>query len=226
MERLMATKGLLVGFVLWLLLGGAAKAQDFYSSMSPMYRAAYATCLLLGHRGPEGHQQLIEASCVIVHVNDETGEATVLTAAHCWEEGYEYQIWPQGHTQATPAKFTWVSPSIDNCDLAIMKFTPTQKVCSVDGICAQTPARGSRVMLMGYPGGKRTLRGLPGVVKASEFDWVTVTAVAVPGDSGGAIVDMRGYLVGIVSATNFREGLGTNSETMRATVYGNQQGER
>ena len=206
----MQIKRVITGTLLLALLAGSSSAANVH----PLNQAAYATCLLLGDKGRER----MEASCVVVSYDKDTGLATALTAGHCYEPGYRYQVWPSYSAKPVVARFTQVTADKDVCDLGVLVFKPPKPVWAVVGISAAAPRRGCPIMLLGYPGGHRTLRGLRGRVISAAGGAITATAVCVPGDSGGALVDEQGHLVGIISATNYQESYSTGIGAIRQAL--------
>jgi S1-C subfamily serine protease len=121
----------------------------------------------------------------------------VVTAAHVVDGLYLLTV--ATHDREVCARVVETHRGADVAVLALARGAPTvpQLAASTDWL----PRAGDRVGLVGA-------RGLrPGVVVSGAPGGVLVAAVSRVGDSGGAVVDADGVVVGVVSASSVPEGL-------------------
>jgi S1-C subfamily serine protease len=113
----------------------------------------------------------------------------VLTAAHC--------IPKDAGELAIAGRDVDVKAINRQLDLAVVK-TRLRKEASQVALAPLMPRAGSAVAVVGFPFGARSLVVQIGVIANPDVDgqaWIN--ADALPGDSGGAIVDEQGRLVGV-----------------------------
>jgi serine protease Do len=156
-----------------------------------------------------------EGSCSGVVVNADAGY--VLTAAHCIQTEGEFNYTVAGR-HADVVRYNRV------LDLAVLsvklpKGTPQVKVAVV------APKTGAAVAVVGYGFGSAELAIQSGIVanaRETASERMLVDANLLPGDSGGAIVNEAGELVGITSAFQFmlaaHQGLAIPLDTLRPFV--------
>ncbi len=61
--------------------------------------------------------------------------------------------------------------------------------------------RSDEVMALGYPLGQQSLKSTTGVVSGREYNYIQISAPINPGSSGGPLLNMKGEVVGINSAS-------------------------
>ena len=131
--------------------------------------------------------------CSGVIINRATG--VVLTAAHCIPVGepHTYSITVNGrHAQLARANRL--------IDLAILRIPGESKDKGEMELAAKSPAIGSDVAVVGFLLGSKTIRAQFGRIAEEpdkDRDRLVVDGVVLPGDSGGAIIDASGKLVGL-----------------------------
>lgn len=127
--------------------------------------------------------------CSSVVIN--AADGYVVTAAHCIaDEAVSYTV---DHVDASVVRVNRL------LDLAVVKLR-LRKGATTLPLAAAFPRVGSAVAVLGYPLGARTLTMQVGVVANPDVDGLAwVNADLLPGDSGGAIVNAAGELVGITS---------------------------
>jgi len=118
-------------------------------------------------------------------------EGFVLTAAHCVTDNDAFAV---DHRDATVVS---VNPLLE---LAVLK-TRLRKGASQITLAPALPRVGSSVAVLGYPFGARTVTMQAGILANADAGDGTawVNADMLPGDSGGAILNDAGELVGVTS---------------------------
>jgi len=133
-----------------------------------------------------------DGACSAIVINAARGY--LLTAAHCAPEKQDLTV---GERDASVLKIN------RKLDLAVLKTRLRQGVTDVS-FAPTMPRAGSAVAVVGFPFGARSLTVQIGIVANPDVEgraWVD--ADLLPGDSGGAIVDAEGRLVGVSSAFRY-----------------------
>lgn len=131
-------------------------------------------------------------TCSAVVLN--TSNDTVVTAAHCISDEAAYSYTVDGRA----AKLLKLSR---DRDLAVLKTRLRRGVVSLP-LAPRAPTAGTAVAVLGFPFEAASLTIQIGIVANAQADaggkaWIN--ADLLPGDSGGAIVDLSGHLVGLTS---------------------------
>lgn len=152
--------------------------------------------------------------CSVVVLNAAAG--VVLTAAHCVPVDLEKFSMVIGDRDASVQKIN------RRLDLAVLKTRLRKEAINV-ALAPSMPRAGSAVAVLGFPFGARSLTVQRGIVANPDVDgWAWINADLLPGDSGGAIIDTQGRLVGVVSGFRYQGaahiGLASPLETIRAFV--------
>ena len=140
----------------------------------------------------------------------------VLTAAHCVPTDLEqFSLTVDGRD----ARVLRVNRILD---LAVLKSRLRRGATAIT-LAPAMPRAGDAVAVIGYPFGARTLTTQVGTLANPDVEgWAWVNADLLPGDSGGAIVDAQGRLVGVTSGFLYYAaahiGLAVPLETVRAFV--------
>lgn len=119
----------------------------------------------------------------------------VLTAAHCVSPTAEVTV---NGRHASVAQFNHI------LDLAVLEFRVKKEL--VLPIAQTDPVLGSEVAILGFPFGSETFHAQQGIVAAPydrECKCLKLNADVIPGDSGGAVVNSKGELVGLTAAIYF-----------------------
>lgn len=125
----------------------------------------------------------------------------VVTAQHCMGSDFATVVMRNG----------------DKHRVVVMAENESQDIVRLEGThsfgrglrLAEAPIWGEQVLMMGHPLGfvwsittgrvsKPSRRGTG--LNGSQFHWVQIAIVGAPGNSGGAIVNTRGEVIGIVSS--------------------------
>jgi hypothetical protein len=134
-----------------------------------------------------------------------SSEGHLLTCAHCITS----------ESKATPDSITVLYQNKEHAakvlfndkarDFALLKLDVSVKHALP--ICLEEPAQGSEVRAFGYPlammlgGGIKVTRGsVAGKVELERVKWLQIDAILNPGNSGGALVNESGEVVGITNA--------------------------
>jgi S1-C subfamily serine protease len=135
-----------------------------------------------------------EGTCSAVFINAETG--VLVTAAHC-----------TGHEENRPditiaGRDAAIARSNRILDLAVIRVDPqdTDEACP---LAKATPPRGTEVAVAGYAFGFQQMPmqfGRMSLPFLREDGQQLVNVDMIAGDSGGALIDSTGALVGLVSA--------------------------
>jgi S1-C subfamily serine protease len=132
-------------------------------------------------------------SCSAVFINASTGY--LVSAAHCFDGPVEPHITVASRDAA-------IVRSNRILDLALLRVTPRKGDVTVP-LAAETPQRGTEVAVAGYAfgfGQLSTQYGRLALPYRLEDGTQLVNVDLIAGDSGGAVIDSSGALVGIVSA--------------------------
>jgi S1-C subfamily serine protease len=132
-------------------------------------------------------------SCSAVFINATTGY--LVSAAHCFDGPVEPHITVASRDAA-------IVRSNRILDLALLRVTPRNGDVTVP-LAAETPQRGTEVAVAGYAFGFAQLStqyGRLALPYRLEDGTQLVNVDLIAGDSGGAVLDSSGALVGIVSA--------------------------
>jgi S1-C subfamily serine protease len=132
-------------------------------------------------------------SCSAVFINATTGY--LVSAAHCFDGPVEPHITVASRDAA-------IVRSNRILDLALLRVTPRKGDVTVP-LAAETPQRGTEVAVAGYAFGFAQLStqyGRLALPYRLEDGTQLVNVDLIAGDSGGAVIDSSGALVGIVSA--------------------------
>lgn len=116
----------------------------------------------------------------------------VLTAAHCVDAVTEVNV------NGRHGKVMMFDHLLD---LAILSFRNKSEVALP--LAAENPKAGSEVAVLGYPFGSETFHIQQGIVAAPydrDCKCMKLNADIAPGDSGGAIVNSKGELVGMTTS--------------------------
>ena len=128
--------------------------------------------------------------CSGVVINADAG--FLVTAAHC-VEGKNVALTVNGrHAELVRSNRV--------LDLAVLRFTPKGEIALK--LSPDAPKMGEPIAVIGYAFGSKQIQGQPGhVVNPFENDekMMRVAVDVIGGDSGGACINARGELVGIVS---------------------------
>jgi S1-C subfamily serine protease len=133
------------------------------------------------------------SSCSAVFINAETGY--LVSAAHCFDGPVEPHI-------TVAMRDAAIVRSNRILDLALLRVTPRRGDVTVP-LAAETPQRGTEVAVAGYAFGfpqLSTQYGRLALPYRLEDGTQLVNVDLISGDSGGAVIDASGALVGIVSA--------------------------
>ena len=135
-------------------------------------------------------------TCSAVVFLIEDGYASALTAAHCVEHG------PTERLDITANDRNAIVVSFNNIlDIAIIRFRTSNSITAIP-FASSDPVIGEDVSIIGYAFGVSELVAQFGRVaqpfnRESKSLWVD--AIMIFGDSGGAVINLKGELVGITS---------------------------
>lgn len=153
-----------------------------------------------------------EGTCSAIVINAEKGY--LLTAAHC--------VTTDDHIVVGKDRTATLVISNRLLDLAVLK-TKLRKEATAIVLAPTSPRLGAPVGVLGFPFGARSLTLQVGVVANPDVDdrmWVDGNLL--PGDSGGAIINNAGHLVGVTSAFKYfaaaHIGVAVPLDTLRAFV--------
>ena len=144
-------------------------------------------------------------SGVIFEVDQSNSAAYIVTNRHVVEDANS-EVRVTLNSQSTiNGRVIWLA---DHQDLAIVRIKIPQAIKVP--IATQIPQDGTPVYALGYPLGVRTVRVTAGIVSASFATsksagaksnawWIQADAATNPGNSGGALVNLSGELVGITT---------------------------
>lgn len=134
--------------------------------------------------------------CSAVVINQEIGVA--VTAAHCFPEDGKFDVTLNGRD----ARFIKANHAID---LALVTFRAKKEVAIP--LAPDAPSQGQEIAVVGYPFGSETFHIQAGVV-AAPYDrdcrCLKINADVIFGDSGGAVLDSQGRLVGLTNTIYFQ----------------------
>jgi S1-C subfamily serine protease len=131
--------------------------------------------------------------CSAVFINAATGY--LISAAHCFDGSVEPHLTVASRDAA-------IVRSNRILDLAVLRVTPRKNDVTVP-LAQETPQRGTEVAVAGYAFGFQQLAtqyGRMALPYRLEDGTQLVNVDLIAGDSGGALLDSDGALVGIVSA--------------------------
>lgn len=135
--------------------------------------------------------------CSGIVINDQI--AMLVTAAHCFPEDGKFDVTVNGRD----AKFVKANHALD---MALVTFRAKHEKAIT--LAPEAPEQGSEIAVVGYPFGSETFHIQAGLV-AAPYDrdcrCLKLNADVIFGDSGGAIVDYQGRLVGLTT-TIFAQG--------------------
>lgn len=169
-----------------LLLLALVVGQDWVTAIRPAYKQVPRLEAMT-----EGAEK--PGVCAAVLFNKEAGY--VLTAAHCIEKPEK-----QGISITVNGRHADVVRINRILDLAIVKFDAKQE--EQMELAESTPPVGSVIAVIGYPFGDNKLApqfGHISQVMNDESKMIWVNSDIIPGDSGGALIDLSGKLVGLNS---------------------------
>lgn len=153
-------------------------------------------------------------------VEADEGTAYVLSCHHVFADGGDSVVHLQenGQWQGYTATVVVLNKSDD---LSLLKIQ--RPPCRPLKLASVRPIRGAALWVAGWGGGSwRAARsqatGYWGNAGENRFDMVVLGTLARNGDSGGAILDTDGNLVGVVTVTNGRICGGTCGERIAATL--------
>lgn len=132
--------------------------------------------------------------CSAVVINE---SGYVLTAAHCIPEKQTFDLTVNGRT----ASVTRVNRLLD---MAVVRFH--RKHEKALQLAPEAPVKAAEVALLGYPFGSETFHVQVGIVSAPfsrDCKCLMLNVDVLPGDSGGAVVDNQGRLVGLTTAVYY-----------------------
>jgi len=192
------------------LPGPAATPASSQSPPAARRKIPVARLFRAGDRSP--------ASAVLVDVDD-SGRGLLLTCRHVAEWAADRPVtvlWATGRNG--PADLLAVDAE---ADLAVYQ-TETLPDCPPVDLADVPPAPGSPVEIAGWGQGRWNNRKGRVLGYSPNRDAVHVSAAAVDGDSGGAIVDQAGRLVAILWGTNDqeRQSVGTTVGPIRRLLAG------
>lgn len=157
---------------------------------------------------------LSQGSAVCVGTFDESGDAVFLTAGHCCDEGRidlaPAGAWMPGEIMAWAAD----GPGRDLGIVRLRGYRPKVTYRLGDA----SPAKGSEVVMAGYPEG-REFRSTPARVVGHGKGYMVMSASGIKGVSGGPLLVGR-TVVGIVTHNRIYDDQAeaTNVETILATL--------
>lgn len=122
------------------------------------------------------------------------GEYTLLTAAHCFRQG-------AGEVNVSGRKAGFVIVASDEKDHVLVRVTARQAHIAQRGMARQ----GDVVFVHGNPGGLADVLRFGRVASVQPDGTLLVDANNYKGDSGGAIFNERGQIVGVVTGVSIRE---------------------
>lgn len=131
--------------------------------------------------------------CAAVLFNKPDGYA--VTAAHCVEKPEK-----EGITITVSGRHAEVMRVNRILDVAVVKYDP--KGDEPMDLAESTPEVGSEVAIIGYPFGDGQLGPMFGHISQvlnQETKLIWVNSDIIPGDSGGALIDLQGRLIGLNS---------------------------
>lgn len=183
-------KNILLAFILLLTISCTSCALS--RSIKDLYQESSSAVLYLENG---------DSSCSSFHI----GNGIIITAAHCvgaqvpWEEAGELSI----HIDSVLVVHNPKVLLDDNeHDIAILNVPEARKLPFL--VLGNIPQTGERLTTIGYPGwwdGKKTFD--IGYVLGNDFLEGTLVIFgsgnAFPGESGGPVLDERGFVVGIAS---------------------------
>jgi S1-C subfamily serine protease len=127
-------------------------------------------------------------------------QGIILTAYHCVDSGKAFEIFFDGKPYKGVPVLGW-----ETYDLAIVDAVGAQMKDTLE-VSPWEPEYGMKIVWTGFPLGDPTKRVFHGIVAAPQnvevpayFD---IDGQVIPGNSGGPVVDEKGRLIGIVSATS------------------------
>lgn len=129
--------------------------------------------------------------CSAVVIN-ESGYA--LTAAHCIPDKLHFDLTVNERT----ASVVRVNRLLD---MAVVRFHRKHEKALT--LAPQAPVKAAEIALLGYPFGSETFHVQAGIVSAPysrDCKCMMLNVDVIPGDSGGAVVDNQGRLVGLTTA--------------------------
>ena len=118
----------------------------------------------------------------------------VLTAAHVLDKGLSYEVvYHDGSFSAASV----VNLNTQN-DVGVLKVETVPNGVTILKVAGTAPDDGSYVEICGF-GGSGALRHFSGHTGIYSEDVLGVDAYVIPGDSGGAVLNEAGEIVGVVS---------------------------
>lgn len=140
----------------------------------------------------------VRGVCSSVVINADAGVA--LTAAHCVEHAPTQSI-----DLTLNGRHAEVARVNRILDLAVVRFDRKHEISLP--LAAATPAMGSDVAIVGYAFGSEDLHAQVGIISRPlnrETKTIWVNADIIPGDSGGAVINAAGELVGMSASVYYK----------------------
>lgn len=130
--------------------------------------------------------------CSGVVLNEQTGY--LLTAAHCIPLGEK-----SSYSLTVSRRHAELVKVNRLLDLAVVKFRVKGEHQMV--LAEETPPRGTEVAVVGFMLASKEMRAQYGHVASpkSEDGALVIDGVTLPGDSGGAVIDSAGHLIGMTN---------------------------
>lgn len=127
--------------------------------------------------------------CTAVAIGGDSQTEYLLTAKHCTRDGGPFSI--KVGQEWIAASVERQSDSVDLALLSVKRDLPSVRIADA------SPRDGDAVAMVGFSNGKRTWRGNIERLSATYMD-IANEQHAIPGDSGGAVFNADGEVVGIV----------------------------
>lgn len=145
---------------------------------------------------PDGDQNAVCSGVVL-----DSARGFVLTADHCVAH-----LPGEGISVTANGRHAEILKENRILDLAVLKFQAKRETAMP--LAAETPALGADVALVGFAFGDKAAQWQFGHVARMKDDAgaLRLDLVVVPGQSGGAAINDRGELVGLVQAVQFAAG--------------------
>ena len=170
-----------------VLCSVAASAQDYSTTVAPLHKSVLRVSIQKGET---------QGTCTAVVFDLIDGRAHAFTAAHC------VATTPGERIDLTVSdRSAKVAASNRILDLAIIVFRPDGETMTVP-IAPFTPPAGSPAIVAGYAFGVEDIVFQFGHVarpRNRETKQLWINGDIIFGDSGGAILDVQGRLIGITS---------------------------
>jgi S1-C subfamily serine protease len=161
-------------------------------------------------QGPNLVQMVLDNTLALATKDEETGvyenfcsgvavDGTFLTADHCIADEETFHVLYRGEYHPGLVVVRW-----QERDLAVIEAIGAKAKGTLE-VSPWEPEYGMMTVWAGYPLGEPTLRVFTGIVAApvnvTYEHWFDVDGQFIPGNSGGPIVDEKGRVIGILSAS-------------------------